>query len=44
MSFFFVVNLFDGNYFDNNDEVSFLYVCVYIYDVVIPLIKMTACL
>jgi len=51
-----LVNQFDDNYFDNNDEVKFVYVyvCVcmciyiyiyiYIYDLVIPLIMMIACL
>ena len=48
MSFSFVlihlVNLFDDNYFDNNDEVRFVYIYIYIYDVVIPLIIIIACL
>jgi len=56
MSYLFVlihlVNQFDDNYFDNNDEVRFVYVCmcvcvcvciyIYIYDLVIPLIRMIA--
>jgi len=35
-----LVNQFDDNYFDNNDEVRI----VYIYDLVIPLMMMIACL
>jgi len=47
MSYLFVlthlVNQFDDNYFDNNDEVRIVYV-IYIYDLVIPLMMMIACL
>ena len=35
-----LLNQFDDNYFDNNDEVRI----VYIYDLVIPLMMMIACL
>jgi len=37
-----LVNLIDDNYFGNNNEVRIVY--VYIYDLVIPLIMMIACL
>jgi hypothetical protein len=37
-----LVNQFDDNYFDNNDEMRIVY--VYAYDVVIYLIMMIACL
>jgi len=45
-----LVNQFDDNYFDNNDEVRTVYVCmyiyiyIYIYDLVIPLMMKIACL
>jgi len=38
-----LVNQFDDNYFDNNDEVRIVYV-IYIYDLVIPLMMMITCL
>jgi len=37
-----LVNQFDDNYFDNNDEVRIVY--VYIYNSVIPLMMKIACL
>jgi len=37
-----LVNQFDDNYFGNNDEVRIVY--VYIYDLVIPMTMMIACL
>ena len=46
MSYLFVliplVNLFDDNNFGNSNEVRIVY--VYMYDLVIPLIMMIACL
>jgi len=39
-----LVNLIDDNYFGNSNEVRIVNVYIYIYDLVISLIMMIACL